>query len=170
MKQRVLIGFLSLSAMGLLGILSREDIKLDAYPDPVHGWAVPTIGVGSTVSVKKGDKVTPLQAVRRAVLDVNEKELGIKRCLAGVALFQHEYDAYARLAHNIGAGAFCSSTVVTRARLGDYAGACEAILLFDRVGDVKKPSDRCSHPDNRTCRGLWRDRQETRAICLGEPI
>lgn len=166
-ESRIAIALLSLSAAGLLGILTREDIKTDAYPDPVHGWSVPTIGAGSTAGVKRGDTITPLAAVRRTVVESAEKERAIKRCLAGVALHQHEYDAYVRLAHNIGEAEFCGSTVAGRARAGDYAGACEAILLFDRAGQVKKPSDRCSHPDNRTCRGLWRDRQETRALCLG---
>lgn len=167
-NQRVVVGLLALSATGLLGILSREDIKLAAYPDPVQGWALPTIGAGSTVGVKKGDTITPLQAVQRTVREASEKELGIKRCLAGVPLYQREYDAYVRLAHNIGADAFCSSTVAARARAGDYAGACDAILMWDRAGPVKRPSDRCSHPANTTCRGLWRDRQETRALCLGQ--
>ena len=47
-------------------------------------------------------------------------------------------------------------------------GACEAILLYDRAGPVARPQDRCSHPDNRTCRGVWADRQRLRAMCLGQ--
>lgn len=164
---RFAIGVLSLSAAGLVGILAREDIKTEAYPDPVHGWAVPTIGAGSIVGVKKGDKITPINAVKRAAAESKEKESAIKKCLPHAVLAQHEYDAFVRLAHNIGERKFCQSTAAKKARAGDYAGACDAILLFDRSGKVKQPSDRCSHPENRSCRGLWRDRLETRLICLG---
>ena len=166
-RLRIAVAALSLSAAGLLGILTREDIKLQAYPDPVHGWKVPTIGAGSTEGVKQGDTITPLGAVQRAHREARVFEGRIKQCMEGVELHQHEYDAYIRLAHNIGPGAFCGSTVVNRARAGDYTGACEAMLLFDRAGPVTKPEDRCSHPDNRTCRGLWRDRLNNKAQCEG---
>ncbi len=166
-KARILIGALSLSAAGLVAVLNREDIKTEAYADPVHGWAVPTIGAGSTQGVKRGDTITPLAAVQRAQRELQHFEGRLKACMEGVALHQHEYDAFLRLAHNIGPQAFCASTVARRARAGDYAGACEAILLFDRAGPVARPQDRCSHPANRSCRGLWADRLATRAQCLG---
>lgn len=166
-RVRVVISALTLSAAGLVAILTREDIKLQAYPDPVHGWKVPTIGAGSTEGVKAGDTITPLGAVQRAHRETRTFEGRIKQCMDGVELYQHEYDAFIKLAYNIGPAAFCGSTVVKRAKAGDYGGACEAILLFDRAGPVAKPSDRCSHPDNRTCRGLWRDRLATKAMCEG---
>lgn len=169
-KARIAIAALTLSATGLIAILTREDIKTEAYADPVHGWRVPTIGAGSTEGVKRGDTITPLGAVQRAGRELRAFEGRIKQCMEGVALHQHEYDAFIRLAHNIGPGAFCASTVVKRAKAGDYQGACEAILLFDRAGPVNRPEDRCSHPDNRTCRGLWRDRLETKAMCEGSHV
>lgn len=64
-KVRVAVAALTLSAAVFVGILNRENIKLEAYPDPVHGWQVPTIGAGSTEGVKRGDKITPLQAINR---------------------------------------------------------------------------------------------------------
>lgn len=162
--QRVAIAALSLSAAGFVGILVREDIKTAAYPDSVHGWQVPTIGAGSTEGVKRGDTITALGAVQRAHREVTQFEGAIKRCVK-VPLHQAEYDAYVQLSHNIGATSFCGSTLVKRANAEDYAGACEAILFWDRAGPVAKPSDRCSHPDNRTCRGLWRDRLRLHAMC-----
>ena len=114
-RLRIAVAALSLSAAGLLGILTREDIKLQAYPDPVHGWKVPTIGAGSTEGVKQGDTITPLGAVQRAHREARVFEGRIKQCMEGVELHQHEYDAYIRLAHNIGPGAFCGSTVVSSA-------------------------------------------------------
>lgn len=166
-RVRIAVAALSLSAAGLVAILTREDIKTEAYADPVHGWSVPTIGAGSTEGVKRGDTITPLGAVQRAHRETKSFEGRLKVCMDGVELHQHEYDAYVRLAHNIGPAAFCSSTVVKRAKAKDYAGACAAILLFDRAGAVAKPADRCSHPENRTCSGLWKDRLATKAMCEG---
>ena len=39
-----------------------EGLRLEAYADPLHGWAVPTIGYGSTHGVKRGDRITQSQA------------------------------------------------------------------------------------------------------------
>lgn len=173
-KARIAVAALSLSAAGLVGILTREDIKLQAYPDPVHGWKVPTIGAGSTKGVKQGDTITPLGAVQRAHRELRVFEGEMKKCMEGIALFQHELDSFMRLGHNIGSHNFCfnenggDGVVVRHLRAGDYAGACAAILQYDRAGPVRRPEDRCSHPDNRTCRGLWRDRLETKALCEGK--
>jgi lysozyme len=171
-RARVAVTLLTLSAAGLVGILTREDIKTEAYPDPVHGWAVPTIGAGSTDGVKPDDTITPLAAVQRAHRELHKFEGRLKECMDGIELHQEEYDAYVRLAHNIGPTRFCFNekggpgVIVTRLRAGDHRGACDAILFYNRAGPVNRPEDRCSHPDNRTCRGLWRDRLETHALCV----
>jgi len=164
-KARIAIAALTLSAAGLVGVLSREDISLTAYADPVHGWAVPTIGAGSTEGVKKGDKITPLEAVVRADRELQVFSTRLKQCVGDVPMYQHEFDAYIRLSHNIGSTAFCNSTIVKRLKAKDYKGACDAILMWDKAGPVAKPSDRCSHPDNRTCRGIWHDRLNTKKLC-----
>lgn len=161
-KVRIAIAALTLSAAGFVGILNRENIKLEAYPDPVHGWQVPTIGAGSTEGVKRGDRITPLQAINRSLREVRVFENALKACI-NVPLHQYEYDAYVELSHNIGPGAFCRSTIVTRLNVGDYSGACEAILLFKRSGKQD-----CSAPGNRVCAGLWKDRLRLNAKCKGE--
>ena len=167
-----------LSASGLTYIAQREDYRDSAYADPVHGAKVPTIGFGSTAGVKMGDKTTPPRALIRLRADASETEVALRRCLrSDIELLQREWDAYVGLGHNTGAIPVCfnndrsgPSTIKQRLRAKDYAGACEAILLYDRAGPVNKPSDRCSHPDNRTCRGVWTDRKRLRAMCLGEPM
>ena len=47
-KVRIAIAALTLSAAGFVGILNREGYESVAYPDPVHGTALPTLGFGST--------------------------------------------------------------------------------------------------------------------------
>lgn len=51
-----------------------------------------------------------------------------------VPLTQGEFDAYVSLTYNIGAGAFCKSTLVKRLNAGDYAGACAEIKRWDKMG------------------------------------
>lgn len=173
---RIGIAALVLSASGLVYIAQREGYRENAYPDPVHGAKVATIGYGTTGGVKMGDKTTPDRALVRLRADAGEYEVALRRCLA-VPLYQREFDAFVGLAYNVGAASVCldntrtgPSTIVQRLRAGDYAGACEAILLYDRAGPVNKPQDRCSHPDNRTCRGVWTDRKRLRAMCVGEAM
>lgn len=174
MDKRLAIASLVLSATGLVYIAQREGYSDHAYADPVHGTAVPTAGFGTTGGVKMGDTTTPVRALVRLRADAGDVEVVLRRCLAAPML-QREWDAFVALAYNTGAAAVCKnsdrsgpSTIARRLAAGDYAGACDAILLYDRAGPVNKPADRCSHPDNRTCRGVWVDRQHLRAMCRGE--
>lgn len=171
---RIAIAALALSATGMVYIAQREGYSEKAYPDPVHGTKVPSVGFGATTGVQMGDTMPPVRALVRLRADASEFELGLKRCLT-TPLHQREWDAFVGLAYNVGVTPVCKnndrtgpSTIVRRLEAGDHAGACEAILLYDRAGPVNKPQDRCSHPDNRTCRGVWTDRQALRGMCLGE--
>jgi lysozyme len=164
-----------LSAAGLVGIAVDESYTAKAIPDPVKGVAVPTIGFGSTGSdVRMGDTITPPKALGRMLRDVQRFEGALKRCVR-VPLHQHEYEAYVNLAYNIGAGksgvadGFCEakrggpSTLVMRLNAYDYAGACDAILMWKKAGDVD-----CSLPGNKVCAGLWDRRLRLHRQCLGQ--
>lgn len=85
----------------------------------------------------------------------------LKQCVR-VPLHQAEYDVYVEHAYNIGSGAFCASTIVKRLNVQDYAGACDAILMWRRVG-----AQDCSQPGNRICWGLWERRLAAHAKCMG---
>lgn len=167
----------ALSASGLVYIAQREDFRSNAYADPVHGTAVPTIGFGSTQGVKMGDTITPTRGLVRLRVEAGDVEIALKRCLPNQPVYPREWDALVGLAHNAGVTSVCKnndrngpSTIARRLAAQDYKGMCEAILLYDRAGPANKPQDRCSHPDNRTCRGVWVDRQKLRAMCLGEAM
>lgn len=153
---------LVLSAAGLVGIAVDEGYSSAAYPDPVHGAKVPTIGFGSTGGVKMGDTTTPVKALQRKLSDVQSFEGALKTCVT-VPLHQYEYDAYVNLAYNIGPTAFCSSTLVKKLNAQNYAGACDAILKWRFVSGTD-----CSAPGNKTCPGLWVRRLKTQRQCLGE--
>lgn len=160
-RARIVVAALTLSAAAFVGITQREGFSERAYPDPVHGPAVPTIGFGSTDGVRMGDTITVPGALQRTLREVAVFEGALKACVT-VPLHQHEYDAFIELSHNIGAAAFCGSTIVRRLNAGDYDGACEAILMWRRAG-----AQDCSAPGNRVCGGLWKDRLRVHAKCKG---
>jgi lysozyme len=150
-KVRVVIGALSLSASALVGIALHEGYRGEAYI-PVKG-DVPTIGFGTTDGVKPGDRIEPVQALVRKLADVQRFEGALKECVR-VPLHQYEYDAFMSLAYNIGPGAFCGSTLVRRLNAGDYTGACNEILRWDRFrGEPLRGLTLRRQAENRQCLG-----------------
>lgn len=155
---RIVVAALTLSFAGGVAIMQREDYRGEAYI-PTKG-DVPTIGFGSTEGVQLGDKTTPVRALVRAASELDTKyERAVKRCVTA-PLHQAEYDVYVSMAYNIGTAGFCGSTIVKRANAGDYAGACDAILLWKKYRGID-----CSRP-NKVCGGLWKDRQRDHARCM----
>lgn len=160
------IGLIALlfSGAALVGLALDEGYTTKAIPDPVKGRAVPTVGFGSTgKDITMASTTTPPKALKRMLADVQKFEGALKTCVT-VPLHQHEYDAYIQLAYNIGPSAFCKSTLVKRLNAQDYTGACDAILMWRRVGGTD-----CSALGNDTCSGLWTRRLRLQAQCLGDP-
>ena len=162
---RTIIASLALSAAGLIGIAVNEGFRETAYV-PTKGDKV-TIGFGTTTRpdgspVQMTDRTNPVEALQRKARDLQKFEGALKTCVK-VPLYQHEYDAYVDHAYNIGSSAFCGSTIVKRLNAEDYRGACDAILMWKRVGQQD-----CSIPGNRVCWGLWQRRLATHKQCLGE--
>lgn len=153
LKQRIAAGALALSAAGLIGIAQYEGFSEEAYV-PVPGDRI-TIGFGHTgPDVKLGDKITVPDALTRLYRDVGVAESAIGRCVT-VPLTQGEFDAYTSLAFNIGAQAFCDSTLVKRLNQGDYVGACEEIKRWVYAGGKVVP-------------GLVNRRESEYRMCMGE--
>lgn len=146
---------LSISAAALVGIAVHEGYVGEAYPDPAHGWKVPTIGFGETAGVKPGDKTTPTRALVRLLQSAEKHADGVKRCLGDAELHQHELDAYASLAYNIGVGAFCRSSIPAKVQAQQYEEACKVILLYNRANGQVLP-------------GLVKRRQDEYRKCMGE--
>lgn len=149
MFKRQDIAAISLSATALVALVIHEGYRDTAYI-PVAG-DVPTIGFGTTAGVRIGDKITPPQALNRAMTDVQQFEGAVKRCVT-VPLTQNEYDAYISLSYNIGSNAFCRSTLVKKLNMQDYFGACQEILRWDKFNG--KPLE-----------GLVKRRQQEYKLC-----
>jgi lysozyme len=127
---RTKVAALTLSATALVGIATWEGYSGNAYQDIVGVW---TIGFGTTEGVKANQKIDPVQALQRKIVDINKFEGSLKQCVK-VPLAQYEYDAYLSLAYNIGPTAFCNSTLVRKLNAEDYAGACKEILRWRFAG------------------------------------
>jgi lysozyme len=160
---RTAIAGLAFSAASLIGLAVSEGYRDTAYI-PTKG-DVPTLGYGSTTRpdgspVQMGDRTDPVQALQRKARDIEKFEGALKSCVR-VPLYQAEYDVYVDHAYNIGSAAFCSSSIVKRLNAQDYAGACDAILLWRRVA-----AQDCSEPGNRICWGLWERRKAAHAKCM----
>lgn len=151
-RKRSIVAGIVLSASALVGIATHEGYSDHAYT-PVPG-DVPTIGFGTTGGVKPGDTITPPKALARALTDIQKFEGALKKCVT-VPLAQNEYDAYISLSYNIGSGAFCGSTLVRKLNAGDYPGACQQILAWDKF-------------KGKPLRGLTNRRQQEYKLCMGE--
>ncbi|MDR3087859.1 MAG: DUF3486 family protein [Azoarcus sp.] len=132
---RIAAAGLALSAAGMITYFGYEGWADTAAP-PVPG-DVPTYGFGTTRDasgkpLKGGERITPQQGVKLALRDVTVTETALKRCLDGIYLHPHEYDAFMSLALNVGPAAVCNSSIPGKLRDNNYAAACMAILSFDR--------------------------------------
>lgn len=133
-RERMWAGAIALSAVGLVSIVQYEGYT-DKAVIPVPG-DVPTIGFGTTDGVRMGDTITPPRALQRALTDVGRFEGALKDCVR-VPLHQAEYDVYVSFAYNVGAHAFCTSTLVRKLNAGDYVGACNELSRWVNAGGVR---------------------------------
>lgn len=164
-RLRSAVAGLVLSAAGFAGIALQEGYSEKAMT-PVPGDPK-TIGIGSTTRddgspVRANDRITPPQAIRRAVRDIAAKESILRNCFGDAELFQYEWDAYVDLAYNVGPAAVCHSSIPAKIQREDYQAACQTILDFKSVQGRD-----CSQPANRNfCGGIWTRRQAMAKLCL----
>lgn len=118
---------------GLAGtnlIKEFEGCKLKAYKCPAGIW---TIGYGHTgPDVKENLVITNYQAGALLVGDLQKFENAIK-LLVRVPLSQNQFDALVSFVYNVGPKAFQDSTLLKKLNAGDYLGAAEEFLRWDKV-------------------------------------
>ena len=151
MKLRTTVAALSLSAAGLIGILSWEGYRDEAYI-PVPG-DVPTIGFGRTEGVKMGDKTTRERELRLTQKHITGNEHVLRKC-AKVPMSQGEWDAHVSIGYNVGPTKWCKSTAVKKLNQGDYVGFCKEFLRWDKG------------PGGKPLKGLQNRRQDESKRCL----
>ncbi|MFN3985720.1 MAG: lysozyme [Rhodocyclaceae bacterium] len=143
---------LTASAALVASLAGYEGYREYAYRDAV---GVQTIGFGVTAGVRPGDRTDPVRAVQRLAAEAEAHAREAAACIGDVPLYQHEFDAFASLAYNVGGPAFCGSTLVKKlqATPPDYPGACREILRWVNAGGKRLP-------------GLVKRRAQEYRLCL----
>lgn len=118
------------SQAGIDAIKDYEGVRLKAYDDGVGVW---TIGVGHTKGVKRGDVITMDQVDEFLRADLQEAEAAV-RLNVKVPLEQCQFDALVSFVFNLGAGAFKGSTLLKKLNSGDYDGAADELLRWNKAG------------------------------------
>ena len=171
---RNLVAAVSFSAVAGAGAYFAYEGYADTARPPVKG-DVPTYGFGTTLdangkTLKGGERIAPPEAVRLALRDIAVHEGRLKKCLEGVRLAQHEFDAFMSLELNT--GGVCNSSIPAKLRAGDYAAACKTILDFDKF--CTRPKTRnaagkyvCPPGALKPLAGLTKRRQAEYRMCIG---
>lgn len=111
-------------------VMGSEGCDLTTYPD---GNKILTIGYGHTGSfATEGNTISKEQAITLLNGDMAMTDQAVNR-LVRVRINQNQFDALVSLTFNIGQGHFSTSSCLSLLNKGDYSGAAEHILLWNKV-------------------------------------
>ncbi|EMA8099111.1 lysozyme [Enterobacter hormaechei] len=142
------------SDKGISLIKQFEGCKLTAYQDSVGVW---TIGYGWTQPVdgkpiRAGMTIKQETAERLLKTGLVSYESDVSR-LVKVGLTQGKFDALVSFTYNLGARSLSTSTLLRKLNAGDYAGAADEFLRWNKAG-------------GKVLNGLTRRREAERALFL----
>ena len=142
------------SDKGIDLIKQFEGCKLSAYQDSVGVW---TIGYGWTQPVdgkpiRAGMTIKQETAERLLKTGLVSYESDVSR-LVKVGLTQGQFDALVSFTYNLGARSLSTSTLLRKLNAGDYAGAADEFLRWNKAG-------------GKILNGLIRRREAERALFL----
>lgn len=127
-RRLAMAGAAGAAAIALVG--AWEGYRLYTYRDIV---GVPTYCYGETRGAKFGKRYTLPECKNILKARLEEFHYHVNRCVK-VPMTDNQRVAFVSLAYNIGAGAFCKSSVVRYANQGKMDLACNAIKLYNRAG------------------------------------
>ena len=187
-SNRILVAALTLSAAGLVGIVTDESYT-DRAIIPTKNDR-PTVGFGSTFHedgrpVKLGDTTTPPRALVKALAHVSKEEARFRQSLEGAILTQGEFDVFMDWVYQYGMGAWATSSMRQGVLAGEYRKACDGLLEYrfltsatatpgwqpyrwDSAGKPIRWRFDCSTPGNKVCAGVWTRQQARHARCMAE--
>ena len=144
------------SDKGISLIKQFEGCKLTAYQDSVGVW---TIGYGWTQPVdgkpiRAGMTIKQETAERLLKTGLVSYESDVSR-LVKVGLTQGQFDALVSFTYNLGARSLSTSTLLRKLNAGDYAGAADEFLRWNKAG-------------GKVLNGLTRRREAERDLFLGQ--
>ncbi|HCT5582466.1 TPA: lysozyme [Enterobacter kobei] len=142
------------SDKGIALIKQFEGCKLTAYQDSVGVW---TIGYGWTQPVdgkpiRAGMTIKQETAERLLKTGLVSYENDVSR-LVKVGLTHGQFDALVSFTYNLGARSLSTSTLLRKLNAGDYAGAADEFLRWNKAG-------------GKVLNGLTRRREAERALFL----
>ena len=142
------------SDKGIALIKQFEGCKFTAYQDSVGVW---TIGYGWTKPVdgkpiRAGMTIKQETAERLLKTGLVSYENDVSR-LVKVGLTQWQFDALVSFTYNLGARSLSTSTLLRKLNAGDYAGAADEFLRWNKAG-------------GKVLNGLTRRREAERALFL----
>nr|WP_257627167.1 lysozyme [Enterobacter roggenkampii] len=142
------------SDKGIALIKQFEGCRLTAYQDSVGVW---TIGYGWTKPVdgkpiRAGMTIKQETAERLLKTGLVSYENEVSR-LVKVDLTQGQFDALVSFTYNLGARSLSTSTLLRKLNAGDYAGAADEFLRWNKAG-------------GKVLNGLTRRREAERALFL----
>ncbi|WP_395263293.1 lysozyme [Enterobacter hormaechei subsp. xiangfangensis] len=142
------------SEKGIALIKEFEGCKLTAYQDSVGVW---TIGYGWTQPVdgkpiRAGMTIKQETAERLLKTGLVSYESDVSR-LVKVGLTQGQFDALVSFTYNLGSRSLSTSTLLRKLNAGDYAGASDEFLRWNKAG-------------GKVLNGLTRRREAERALFL----
>lgn len=121
---------MNISQAGIDAIKDYEGVRLKAYDDGVGVW---TIGVGHTLGVKSTDAITMDQVDEFLRADLEDADSAVNKRVV-VPLTQGQFDALVSFVFNLGSGAFMASTLLKKLNAGDYDGAADEFLRWNKAG------------------------------------
>lgn len=144
------------SEKGIALIKQFEGCKLTAYQDSVGVW---TIGYGWTQPVdgkpiRAGMTINQETAERLLKTGLVSYESDVSR-LVKVGLTQGQFDALVSFTYNLGARSLSTSTLLRKLNAGDYAGAADEFLRWNKAG-------------GKVLNGLTRRREAESDLFLGQ--
>lgn len=132
-----------------------EGLSLKAYPDPATGGEPITIGYGHTGGIHLGTIWTQDEADTALMDDLHRFGATVSTLLGGAPTKQCQFDALTSWIFNVGAGAAATSTLLRMHIAGNFAGAGDQFLRWNKAAGRVMP-------------GLVKRREAERALYLGE--
>ena len=142
------------SEKGIALIKQFEGCKLTAYQDSVgvwtigYGWTQPVVGK----PIRAGMAIKQETAERLLKTGLVSYESDVSR-LVKVGLTQGQFDALVSFTYNLGARSLSTSTLLRKLNAGDYVGAADEFMRWNKAG-------------GKVLNGLTRRREAERALFL----
>lgn len=128
-----------IGAAGLSLVKQFEGFEPKWYPDPAHGWKVPTIGYGHTdaagepkYAATKSLVLTEAAATEILRRDLQKYADAVSKAVK-VPLTDNQFDALVSWCYNVGPGAVAGSTLVRKLNAGDYAAVPSELAKWNKA-------------------------------------